>query len=75
MKAEKIPYIDEIEITLRDGYRVFPLPEGSSYLGFVFSSAPNADTVEMALRQANALLEPVIAPFWPVFDGKKEASA
>ena len=75
MKAEKIPYIDDIEISLREGYKVYPLPEGASYLGFVFSSAPDANTVERALREANRELNPVIAPFWPVFDGKKEASA
>lgn len=75
MKAEKVPYIDEVEISLREGYKVHPLPEGASYLGFVFSSAPDADTVEQALRHAYTLLNPVIAPFWPVFDGKKEASS
>ena len=75
MKAEKIPYIDDIEISLREGYKVYPLPEGASYLGFVFSSAPDADTVERALRNANRQLKPVIAPFWPVVDGKKEASS
>ena len=75
MKAEKIPYIDDIEISLREGYKVYPLPEGASYLGFVFSSASDADTVEHALRDANRQLKPVIAPFWPVVDGKKEASA
>jgi len=75
MKAEKVPYIDEVEISLREGYKVHPLPEGASYLGFVFSSAPDADTVEQALRHAYTLLNPVIAPFWPVFEGKKEASS
>lgn len=75
MKAEKIPYIDDIEISLREGYKVYPLPEGASYLGFVFSTAPDADTVEDALRDADRQINPVIAPFWPVLDGKKEASA
>ena len=75
MKAEKVPYIDDIEISLREGYKVYPLPEGASYLGFVFSSAPDANRVEHALRDANRQLKPVIAPFWPVVDGKKEASA
>ena len=60
---------------MREGYKVYPLPEGASYLGFVFSSGPDADTVEQALRDANRQLNAVIAPFWPVFDGKKEASA
>ncbi|GBE08267.1 alanine-anticapsin ligase BacD [bacterium BMS3Abin11] len=75
MKAEKVPYIDDIEISLREGYHVFPLPEGMSYLGFIFSTAPDSDKVEQALRDAHALLNPVIAPFWPVSVGKKGASA
>jgi biotin carboxylase len=75
MKAERMPYIDDIEISLREGYHVTPLPEGASYLGFIFSSAPDSDKVEQALRDAHALLKPVIAPFWPVSAGKKEASA
>ncbi len=75
LNAEKIPYIDDIEISLREGYKVYPLPEGASYLGFVFSTAPDADTVEDALRDADRQINSVIAPFWPVLDGKKEASA
>jgi len=74
MRAEKVPYIDDIEISLREGYRVSPLPEGTSYLGFVFSTAPDSDKVEQALRDAYALLNPVIAPYWPVSMSKKEAS-
>lgn len=75
MKAEKVPYIDDIEISLREGNHVTPLPEGASYLGFIFSTAPDSDKVEQALRDAHALLNPVIAPFWPISVGKKEASA
>jgi len=74
MMAEKVPYIDEIEISLREGHRVSPLPEGASYLGFIFSTAPDSDKVEQALRDAYSLLNPVIVPFWPINDGKKEAS-
>ncbi|MEA1889943.1 MAG: hypothetical protein U9N50_09220, partial [Pseudomonadota bacterium] len=75
MKAEKVKYIDGVEISLREGYHVTPLPEGASYLGFIFSSAPDSDKVEKALRGAHAVLNPVVAPYWPVASGKKEASA
>jgi biotin carboxylase len=75
MKAEKVPFIDDIEISLREGHHVLPLPEGASYLGFVFSSAPDPDTVEQSLRKAYSELNPVIAPLWPVLQDKKEASA
>jgi len=75
MKAEKVPYIDDIEISLREGNQITPLPEGASYLGFIFSTAPDSDKVEQALRDAYNLLNPVIVPFWPIIEGKKEASA
>ncbi len=72
MKADKLTFIDDIEISLREGHHVLPLPEGASYLGFVFSSAPDADQVEQALREANSLLNPVIAPLWPILEDKKK---
>ena len=66
LQAEKVEYIDEIQITIREGFRLVALPEGSSYLGFVFASAPDARRVESALREAHELLNVVIAPFWAV---------
>jgi len=60
---------------LREGSLVSALPEGASYLGFVFSTAPCSEEVEKALRTAEELLNPVIAPVWPLSAGKKEASA
>jgi hypothetical protein len=33
-----------------------PLPEGRSYLGFIFARGRDAATVERALREAHALL-------------------
>jgi formate-dependent phosphoribosylglycinamide formyltransferase (GAR transformylase) len=66
LKAEKVEYVDEIQITIREGFRLVALPEGSSYLGFVFASAPDAARVESALRAAHEQLNVVIAPFWPV---------
>ena len=41
-----------------------PLPEGASYLGFIFARAPRPEQVEAALRQAHAQLNVVIAPLW-----------
>ncbi len=75
MKAEKVACVDEVVISLREGHEVSPLPEGASYLGFVFASAPDPDTVEQSLRKAYSEINPVIAPLWPVINGKKIASA
>ncbi|PCI18820.1 MAG: phosphoribosylglycinamide synthetase [Piscirickettsiaceae bacterium] len=66
-QAKKVPHITEIGISVRDGYDLFPLPEGSSYLGFIFAKAPTADLVEEALRTAHTCLKIVIMPTIKVF--------
>jgi len=40
------------------------LPEGSSYLGFIFARAPSAAQAEAALRTAHACLRVVVMPLW-----------
>ena len=60
------PGIEEVCIAVREGYRLVPLPEGGSYLGFVFARAATADAVEAALRRAHSHLRVVVAPEIPV---------
>lgn len=60
--AGKVPFIEEVVIQVREGYELIPLPEGSSYLGFVFARAPNPADTEAALRAAHACLKIVVAP-------------
>jgi len=43
-----------------------PLPEGASYLGFIFARADRAELVERALRDAHARLVFTIDPEFPV---------
>ena len=62
LAARRVPYIEEVEISVREGYRLVPLPEGSTYLGFVFARAPTPDLAEQALREAHARLRVVTAP-------------
>jgi hypothetical protein len=64
MAAERVPYIEEVRIEVREGYEIVPLPEGASYLGFIFARAPNAEAAERALRAAHAHLRIVVAPLW-----------
>ena len=40
LAAEKVPYIEEVVIDVREGYELVPLPEGSSYLGFILRARP-----------------------------------
>ena len=67
-RARAVPFIEDILINIRDGYELVPLPEGSSYLGFMFACAPAAEQVEAALRAAHAELEIVVAPLLKVED-------
>ena len=67
-RARAVPFIEDILINIRDGYELVPLPEGSSYLGFMFACAPAPEQVEAALRAAHAELEIVVAPLLKVED-------
>ena len=62
--ARKVPFIEEVVIYIREGYELVPWPEGSSYLGFIFSRAPTPQQAEAALRTAYARLNIVVAPLW-----------
>ena len=64
LAAEKVPHIEEVVIYVREGYELVPLPEGSSYLGFIFARAPSAAQAEAALRAAHACLRVVVMPLW-----------
>ncbi|OLC55802.1 MAG: hypothetical protein AUH92_01330, partial [Acidobacteria bacterium 13_1_40CM_4_69_4] len=54
--ARRVPGIDDITISATIGRPLVPLPEGSSYLGFIFAHADSPSQVEAALRKAHGLL-------------------
>jgi hypothetical protein len=60
--ARAVPGIVDVVISARPKEELVPLPEGASYLGFVFARAPSPAAVEVALRAAWDLLEVVVAP-------------
>ena len=64
LAAQRVPYIEEVVIDVREGYELVPLPEGASYLGFIFARAPSPAEAEAALREAHACLRIVVAPLW-----------
>ncbi|HYQ72299.1 MAG TPA: ATP-grasp domain-containing protein [Gammaproteobacteria bacterium] len=66
--ARAVPWIEDILISRRDGYELVPLPEGNSYLGFMFARAPSAAKAEAALRTAHARLKVVTAPLLRIED-------
>jgi biotin carboxylase len=60
--AQAVPGIESVEITARPNYPLVPLPEGESYLGFIFARAETPAAVEAALRQAHAALVVNVEP-------------
>lgn len=54
--AAQVEGIEEVRITAKPGETLTPLPEGSSYLGFVFARGETPASVENALRKAHRLL-------------------
>jgi biotin carboxylase len=59
-EARAVPGITALELSIRPGGEVRPLPEGDRYLGFLFARAPSPAEVEQALRTAHAHLQVVI---------------
>ncbi|SRR5579885_1261511 len=65
-EAEAVPGIEDVEITAKERQKLIPLPEGASYLGFLFARAESSELVEAALREAHGKLRFVISPSLPV---------
>jgi biotin carboxylase len=55
-EAQGVPLITGVEITAKLHHALVPLPEGASYLGFIFARGDTPAEVEEAIRQAHALL-------------------
>jgi biotin carboxylase len=54
--AQAIPGITGVEITVKLNNRVLQLPEGTSYLGFIFARGDTPAQVEEAIRRAHDCL-------------------
>ncbi len=64
--ARQVPGIESVEITAQLYQPLVPLPEGESYLGFIFARGQQPDEVEAALRQAHAQLHFEVETLLPV---------
>ena len=60
--ARGVPHVVDVQITAKPDQRLLPLPEGASYLGFIFARAGRAADVDAALRTAHARLHFAIDP-------------
>ena len=65
-EARAVPGVVELHITAKADQLLVPLPEGASYLGFIFARDANPAAVDRALRQAHARLAFAIDPEWPL---------
>jgi biotin carboxylase len=65
-QAEMVPGIEEVVVSARLGQALLPLPEGASYLGFIFARGGTAAEVETALRTAHRELRFEVIPELPM---------
>ncbi|HET9923985.1 MAG TPA: ATP-grasp domain-containing protein [Methylomirabilota bacterium] len=56
-EARAVRSIEDVTISLHKGQEIVPLPEGSRYLGFIFSRAATPAEAEAALREAHRHLQ------------------
>jgi ATP-grasp domain-containing protein/L-aminoacid ligase-like protein len=64
--ARRVALVDDVRITAKADQLLVPLPEGASYLGFIFARAAAPELVVRALRDAHAQLAFRVAPEFPV---------
>lgn len=60
--ARGVPHVEAVHITAKPDQLIEPLPEGESYLGFIFARAGEPRTAVASLREAHRRLTFEIAP-------------
>jgi biotin carboxylase len=68
-EARAVAGIEDVIITAKVGQTLVPLPEGATYLGFIFARGNEAAGVEQALRGAHARVNFRIATALPTLKG------
>jgi biotin carboxylase len=66
LEANKVALIDKIDIIIREGNQLTPLPEGNQYLGYIFASGETPEEVTAAIREAYSHLKFVTAPVFNI---------
>lgn len=61
-EAKTVAGVDDVQITAKADQQLLALPEGASYLGFIFAHAPTPQLAEQAVRTAHGCLRFTIAP-------------
>jgi biotin carboxylase len=66
-QARAVPGVEDVIVTAKEGQLLLPLPEGSSYMGFIFARAGTPEEAEAALRRSHAELRFEIATVLTTF--------
>jgi biotin carboxylase len=74
-RARAVPGVVDVVITAPLEKELVPLPEGASYLGFLFARGATPAEVETALREAHRRLELRITPVLPTATATPSGSA
>ena len=61
-KARNVEHVESVDIIIREGNELVPLPEGNQYPGYIFARAKTQQEVISALQEAFSKLEFVVAP-------------
>ncbi|MBY0496604.1 MAG: ATP-grasp domain-containing protein [Cyanobacteria bacterium] len=64
--AQQVDGVDDVQITAKPDQQLLMLPEGASYLGFIFASGETPGEAERAVRDAHARLKFTIDPLLPI---------
>jgi biotin carboxylase len=65
-EATAVPGVDEVQMTAKPDQQLLALPEGASYLGFIFARAETPAEAERAVRAAHQQLRVTIDPLLSV---------
>jgi hypothetical protein len=65
-RARSTTGIEDIAITAKEGQMLVPLPEGASYLGFIFARGATVEGVDAVLREAHSRLAFKLSTSLPV---------
>src|SRR5688572_11449527 len=68
--ASQVPHVEAIHITAKPDQQLLALPEGASYLGFIFARAEAPAFAERAVREAHARLKFTIDPLFEILNTK-----
>ena len=63
-EARNVEHIESVDIIIREGNELIPLPEGNQYPGYIFARAESQLEVINALQEAFSKLDIVVAPIF-----------